>query len=106
MSGVRTGAASQPRWRRPAASCRPGRGGARSSPNTSAWGGGSPPGGRLMGMDFVAMLKHRGPDERLSRVLDRLEAGSPAEVQALARLMHDRGLGLGREETAAWEFTS
>jgi len=59
-----------------------------------------------MGMDFVALMKYGGPGERLSRVLDRLEAGSPAAVQALARRMHERGLGLGREEPAAWEFTS
>jgi hypothetical protein len=57
-------------------------------------------------MDFVAMLRYGGPDERLSQVLDRLEAGSPAAVQALARLMHERGLGLGRDEAAVWEITS
>lgn len=59
-----------------------------------------------MGMDFTALMKYGEPDERLSRVLDRLEAGSPAAVQALARLMHDRGIGLGRDEAAVWEFTS
>jgi hypothetical protein len=57
-----------------------------------------------MGMDFVALMKYGGPDERLSRVLDRLEAGSPEHVRGLARLMHERGFGLGREEPAVWEF--
>jgi hypothetical protein len=57
-------------------------------------------------MDFVALMKYGGPDERLARVLDLLEAGSPEEVQALARLLHERGFGLGHKPEATWEFTS
>jgi hypothetical protein len=59
-----------------------------------------------MGMDFVALMKYPGPDERLSRVFDRLEVRSPAEVQALARVMHERGFSVGCNAAAVWEFTS
>src|SRR5262245_6055269 len=59
-----------------------------------------------MGMDFVALMKYGGPDQSVLRALDRLEAGSPAEVQGLARLMRERGFAAGRQEVPAWEFTS
>ena len=59
-----------------------------------------------MGMDFVALMRYGGPDERVVRALDRLEAGSPVEVRVLARLMHGQGFGLGREEAATWKFIS
>jgi hypothetical protein len=59
-----------------------------------------------MGMDFVALMKYGGPDERLARVLDRLEDGSPPEVQALARLMRERRFCFERHERAVWEFRS
>lgn len=60
-----------------------------------------------MGMDFVALMKYTRNEGRLLRVLDALEAGSPAEVQALAGLMHARGMGYPDHEPASfWEFTS
>src|SRR5262249_55407981 len=80
----------------------------RSRQHERRWSGitaeGSGSRGHPMGMDFVALMKYGGPDERLLRVLDRLEAGSPAEVQALTRLMRERGFATGHEATAVWEF--
>jgi hypothetical protein len=59
-----------------------------------------------MGMDFVALMKYPGPDERVLRVIDRLEAGSPEEVRALARVLDARGFRYSLEGSAFWEFTS
>lgn len=53
-----------------------------------------------MGMDFVALLKYGGPDERLRAVLDELEAGSPPEVQAWAQAWGLRP----NEEPATWQY--
>jgi hypothetical protein len=52
----------------------------------------------------VALLKYRGPDDRLLRVLDRLEAASPPEVLALILLLDARGFASNRRHAAAWEF--
>src|SRR5262245_60894747 len=57
-----------------------------------------------MGMDFVALMKYGGPDERVRRALDRLEAGSPEPLRAVRRLMEARGFSHGAEEAAVWEF--
>jgi hypothetical protein len=57
-----------------------------------------------MGMDFVALMKHRGPDEEVLRVLDRLETTSPEEVQTLVRLLQARGFSYPRDDGPAWEF--
>src|SRR5262245_41486947 len=57
-----------------------------------------------MGMDFVALMKYGGPDERVLRALDRLEAGSPEPLRAVRRLMEARRFFNGEEEAAVWEF--
>src|SRR5262245_34215786 len=57
-----------------------------------------------MGMDFVALMKYGGPDERVLRALDRLEAGSPEPLRAVRRLMEARRFFNGAEAAAVWEF--
>jgi hypothetical protein len=58
-----------------------------------------------VGMDFVALMKYPGPDERLQAVLDGLEIGSPEEVRSLAQLLKARGFAIGQQERAVWTFT-
>jgi hypothetical protein len=53
-------------------------------------------------MDFVALLKYAGPDERTHAALDRLEAGSPEELRALVGVMHEHGWDYGHEGPALW----
>ena len=47
-----------------------------------------------MGMDFVALMKDTKPAKS---ALDLLEADSPAELQAVARLMRDQGFALNND---------
>jgi hypothetical protein len=56
-----------------------------------------------MGMDFVTLLRYAGPGAPVLRALDALEAGSPAELQAVARLLGARGFSLGDEAAAVWK---
>jgi hypothetical protein len=54
-----------------------------------------------MGMDFVALMRYARPDEI---ALDALEADSPAELKAVARLMRSLGFGLNNGlRSAVWE---
>src|SRR5262249_52915194 len=47
------------------------------------------------------LMRYTGPD---SSALDELEAASPAELKAIARLMRDRGFALDSGlRSAAWE---
>src|SRR5689334_18778275 len=59
-----------------------------------------------MGMDFVALLKYAGPDGRVTRALDRLEAESPEEVRELARAMAESGYRGADGGAARWEYVS
>jgi hypothetical protein len=55
-------------------------------------------------MDFVALMKYPGPDERVLRALDFLEAESPEELQGVARVMQEHEFSVGRKETAVWKY--
>ena len=57
-----------------------------------------------MGMDFIALMKYTKPAKS---ALDLLEADSPAELQAVARLMRDQGFALNNDlRSAVWEYNA
>lgn len=55
-----------------------------------------------MGMDFVALMRYGGLDERVLHALDSLEEGSPDELRAVKRLMKQRDFAVSRAEVACW----
>ena len=57
-----------------------------------------------MGMDFVALMKYKGPGERVVHALDKLESGLPEEWAILNRLMVDRGFRCDEEDEVGWEY--
>lgn len=56
-----------------------------------------------MGMDFVALMKYRGPDVRLIQTLSRLQRDSPAELKLVRDLMDTLGFRCHERSPAGWE---
>jgi hypothetical protein len=56
-----------------------------------------------VGMNFVALMKYGGPDERVLHALDSLEAGSPEELRAVGRLLKEKGFAISPDGRTAWE---